>query len=143
MNTHLVRQLTYAGVIPFLLCTLVLGLNIQLPVPESVFETVLMSYTLAIVSFLCGAQWGLALVVPEKTPFNLFVLSNALTLIVWACFLMSCAGLFYLCSALVFAVLLWVDARLFQRSVISRAYYQIRRQVTTIVVACLLIVFLF
>jgi hypothetical protein len=143
MNTHLVRQLTYAGVIPFLLCTLVLGLNIQLPVPESVFETVLMSYTLAIVSFLCGAQWGLALVVPEKTPFNLFVLSNALTLIVWACFLMSCAGLFYLCSALVFAVLLWVDARLFQRSVISRAYYQIRRQITTIVVACLLIVFLF
>lgn len=143
MNIQLVRQLTYAGLIPFLVSAFVLGWGGDAPVGLEFFETVLMSYSLAIISFLCGVHWGVALLFPEKTPLNLFVLSNVLVVAVWLCFLLDCAGLFYLLAALVFAMLLWVDAKLFRCSVLNRVYYQLRKQVTAIVVACLLISLLF
>lgn len=143
MNIQLVRQLTYAGLVPFLVCTLFLGWGIDTPLNLEYFEIMLMSYALAIISFLCGIHWGVALLCPEKAPVNLFVLSNVLVLAVWLCFLLDCAGVFYVLSIIVLAVLLWVDKRLFRRSVFSRLYYQLRKQVTAVVVVCLLITVLF
>ena len=142
MDTQLVKQLTYAGTIPFLLGALALTLNINIPLSKHYFEILLMSYTLAIVSFLSGTHWAIGLLYPEKAPTNLFALSNLLTLLVWFLFAVSCAGLFYLVSAAVFGALLWVDQKLFRASVISRAYFQLRKQATGVVVICLILSFL-
>jgi hypothetical protein len=143
MDTQLVKQLMYAGTVPFLLGALILTLNINVPLSEHYFEIILMSYTLVIVSFLSGIHWAIGLLCPEKSPTNLFILSNAVTLFVWFVFTVSCAGLFFLVSAVVFIVLMWVDQKLFRASVISREYFRLRKQATGVVVICLLLSFAF
>lgn len=143
MNIQLIRQLSYAGLVPFLAGAFLLGWYFEGPVSVLWVETALMSYTLAIIAFLSGVHWAVALFFPEKAPVNLFVLSNALVVAAWLCFLIGCAGLFYVLAILIFAILLWVDQRLFRSSVISRVYFRLRRQVTLIAVACLVISLLF
>ncbi|MDD7804284.1 MAG: DUF3429 domain-containing protein [Endozoicomonas sp. (ex Botrylloides leachii)] len=50
--------LTYAGAIPFIICTVCLSFNIHQILLLGYVEKILSAYGLVILSFLAGAHWG-------------------------------------------------------------------------------------
>ena len=132
--------LTYAGSIPFVLCSVFLINNIQkLPLLGSV-EKILSVYGLVISSFLAGAHWGQHLYI-NKGVWNKFlpILSTALAVLLWLSFLVLDFKMLMVMFVLVFIILFIVDYRLFKIDFITHNYLQTRFFVTTIVVVSLII----
>jgi len=138
-HEYLVRFLVFAGVLPFVaaaalvLMPLLPGINAR-----ALFD----SYLLVILCFLCGSHWGLGLALPGRLPLNVFLLSNAMVLLLWLSHLLLPASLFQLVALAVLLLLLWVDRRLHAAAVIHTWYFIARRRVTLLVALCVGIVLL-
>jgi len=99
------------------------------------------SYGLAILCFLCGAHWATYLYKRDETPFNLFVISNIVVVVIWLTYLLTGQSQLTLASqVLAFAFLLDIDRRLVRVGLVSAHYFRIRLQATIIAVISLLIV---
>ena len=70
-----VQRLGYAGVLPFIFLAIAIYM---LPQPQDLLLDVLATYTFAIICFLAGSWWGLALI---RKNSNGLLLSNALVLL--------------------------------------------------------------
>lgn len=131
--------LTYAGAIPFLLCTLLLVFKVQvIPVLGSV-QTIISIYGLVIASFMNGAHWGQHLRLTDKWSVYLPVTSNINAILLWLSYLMLPFKGFLIVLTVIFTVLLLIDKNLFQANIITQPYYQIRCVITLIVVISLTI----
>ena len=128
------KILTLSGALPFL------GALVLAFYPVAPFDAahIASTYAALIIAFLGGTQWGLFLVFSQKSPINLMVQSNLVTLIAWAGLLvLSVAGAVAL-HALCFLYLLFLDYRLFRSGILPLWYFSLRRLVTLIVIGLLL-----
>ncbi|MAV75801.1 MAG: hypothetical protein CL691_04195 [Cellvibrionales bacterium] len=108
-------------------------------------------YSLAIISFMSGAVWGISLIrsLPEKqlTAFSwqgikkYFYLSNALTLSAWCgLFFAPNSKGFFIISLICFCILLLIDKRFYELNIIDKVYFKSRCLITVGVLACLSII---
>jgi len=126
--------LGYAGVLPFLLATLLVlvpGGHIE-PV-----RTGLLLYSLAIVSFLSGTWWSIALVRAQPV---ILVISNALVIVAWvAAWLLDNAIALWLMAGLLIAAV--TVERGYSMFLPQPAYYRrLRLKLTAIAALSLLMV---
>jgi hypothetical protein len=121
-----------AGLLPYLGLPAALYLD---PHHQSFWAQSLATYTLAIICFLVGAWWGLALI--RRSPLAL-VLSNALVLAAFFGHLLLTPPLFFLLGAVLFLVILLMERRhhMFQRQ--PHYYWRLRLQLSLIAILSLL-----
>jgi len=132
------QVLTYAGALPFLACALLPYAGIaDIPMLGPV-EHVLVSYGLAIASFMAGTLWAARLREPEGNTPPWLLLSNVFVLAVWISALAAPVVVALAVQALVFVLLLWADGRLFAAGLIGRDYWVLRQRISVIVVLALL-----
>lgn len=126
------------GAIPFIACPLLLFFNINaLPLLGSTL-TILMSYSLTIVTFMTGIFWGMSLSKTEKTHPRLFLISNILFLFIWFSYLLLSPPLF-LCSVITSLIAVYfIDSFLYQRGHLQKTYLLVRGIVTGLVVLSLI-----
>lgn len=127
--------LTLMGAAPFLLAAVAPYLGITSIGPLGPPVGIALSYALAIISFLAGAQWGTYLYHGRELPMNLFLWSNAIVLACWFAFLSGSVVASVVVSIAAFIVLLVIDRRLLDLSIIDRHYFRMR--LTATVIACL------
>ena len=128
------KILTLSGALPFL------GALVLAFYPVAPFDAahIASTYAALIIAFLGGTQWGLFLVFSQKSPINLMVQSNLVTLIAWAGLLVLPATGAIAVHALCLLYLLFLDYRLFKSGIIPLWYFSLRRLVTLIVISLLL-----
>lgn len=133
------KYLAYAGTIPFILPTLII-MNSDVHAQWMTGpDLTLHSYGLVIVAFMCGTHWGLYLTQHPQCPINLLVSSNILTLTCWFAYLSQHTALILTSQLCTFLILLVLDTRLYKRRILHKNYYEMRRNVTAIVVFALAI----
>jgi len=103
------------------------------------YDEIAAAYALTILSFMNGIHWGTYLYRHNEISLNLFVTSNVLTVASWIAFLAFTVQMMFFFSMAGFAALLLIDHRLYQQDLMSRPYYETRRNVTFIVIVCLAI----
>lgn len=132
--------LTYAGAIPFILCAVLLGSDIQeLPILGSV-ERILSVYALMISSFLAGAHWGQHLLMMNGLwSRSLPISSNIIAILLWLGFLILSFKMLVAMFVTAFIILLMIDYRLFKLDIITRHYFKTRMLVSAIVIISLII----
>jgi hypothetical protein len=101
-----------------------------------------LTYGTVIISFLSGIHWGLYLSSGQHSSINLLVSSNVLAVVAWLSLVLLAPSVQYLVQGACFTVLLLIDARLVADGVIERWFYQLRKQVTLLVVLCLILVWI-
>ncbi|MCV6614810.1 MAG: DUF3429 domain-containing protein [Cellvibrionaceae bacterium] len=134
---RLYSDLMLAGALPFVCCALALQFGLwELPLLGS-SQTVLAVYGLVIGSFMAGSYWGLYLPQPGKTYLALF--SNAIAIVLWLAYLLLpfVGQLSVYC--LVFLSMLLLDSKLAAGGLISAHYFAMRRLITLLVVASLIL----
>ena len=132
--------LTYAGALPFIICTMYLYMDIyKIPILGPV-KSVLSIYGLVITSFLAGAHWGQHLNVhKEQWQYFLSIVSNIIAVMLWFSFLVLSFKMLMGMFVVAFIVLLIIDYWLYLENVITRYYFQTRLFVSVIVIISLTI----
>lgn len=131
--------LTYAGVLPFVICAVSLVFNLtSIPFLGDI-KQVLSVYSLVIVSFLAGSHWGQHLNLNDNWGIYLPVFSNLTAILVWIGFLVLPFKLIIVTFIITFMALLGIDKKLLQHGLISTRYFHRRCIVTTIVISTLII----
>ena len=134
--------LAYAGALPFVACALLLAMDIAPIDAMGRWASVAAGYGLAIAAFMAGVHWGIYLQQATRAPVNLLLTSNAVTVIVWLTFVLAPVTISLAVTAIAFIALLLVDYRLAGAELISASYLQLRRNVTLLVLSCLLLMVL-
>ncbi|MEM8817046.1 MAG: DUF3429 domain-containing protein [Pseudomonadota bacterium] len=143
-NLRLIKFLTYAGALPFLACALLPYVGIERlgavgRGEEILVADILLSYGLAISSFLAGTLWASELHSPGRTRLPLLLLSNALLLVTWLTALAAPLGIALVTQIVVFGVLLLADRQVFAAGGLDVDYWRLRRRITAIVLLALLL----
>ena len=133
--------LTFAGTIPFIVCALLLALDIDAIRVLGRTEQVLAVYGLVIATFIAGAHWGNHLSLNDNNTwaFRLPILSNIVALLLWLGFLSLSVFGFIVLLILVFLALLLIDYGLHRADIIAKSYFNVRLYVTCIVVISLIV----
>lgn len=134
------RALAFAGTLPFLAGAVMAIAGIESFGPFGSAVRITSSYGLAILCFLCGAHWGTYLYHRDESPFNLFLTSNAVVVVVWLAHLTALPSVALGLQMVAFLYLLYIDRRLLQTGIVSSNYFTVRTQATTAAVIALLIV---
>ena len=130
----LIRTLTFAGVIPFVMAPMMKVGWIALPGIAP--DTWLWSYAVVIGAFMAGAQWGSALSRPDATSLTG---SNLFALAVFALALWGRTPVGVLALAVLFGAQLLLDRRQHRLRLISTGYWQLRCTITPLVCTTLVI----
>ena len=141
MNTrkNLYLYFTYAGIIPFLVCTFLFIFKIQMIPILGAVQKIIGVYGLVIASFMTGVHWGQHLERSDKWSIYLPVTSNIISVLLWLLYLALPFKWLLIAIAISFTVLLYIDKKLFQENLITRKYFYTRCIVTMIVLLALLI----
>lgn len=126
--------LGYAGLLPFLVCTGLLLAPANPALSASAVE-IMRTYAAVIASFLGAIHWGVAM----QDEVHLRVrLRWGVTpaLIAWTLLLLPSGPAFF-GFAMLFAAILFVDVRVLP--LLDSSYRQLRMQLSTIVIACMLV----
>ena len=130
----LIRTLTFAGVIPFVMAPMMKVGWIALPGIAP--NTWLWSYAVVIGAFMAGVQWGSALLRPDATSLTG---SNLFALAVFALALWGRTPVGVLALAVLFGAQLLLDHRQHRLRLISTGYWQLRCTITPLVCTALVI----
>jgi hypothetical protein len=128
-KTKLVKRLTYAGTLPLLFCTFA----VLVPVRGIDAMRVALCYGAIIVSFLCGVQWAVFLLLGDRCRRNLLLYSNAIALAAWLALLITPRCLAFCMLGLCFLALLKLDLELSANGVYPAWYARLRINATIIV----------
>ena len=128
------KVLTLSGALPFLGALALVFFPI-LPLNAAHLAS---TYAALIIAFVAGTQWGLFLTFSQRSPIDLMIHSNIVTLIAWMGLLFSPVVLALALQGLCFLYLLYLDRRLLLSGIIPQWYFSLRRLVTAIVVVTLL-----
>ena len=131
--------LAYAGLLPFIICSICLALNVKVIPLFGATEKLLSIYSLVITTFMAGSHWGQHLNLDNKWSYYLPILSNVLTITLFLGFLVLPFKLLLAAFITALLILLVIDKRLFQHGLITRQYFRTRCLVTAIVVVTLII----
>ena len=132
--SELIRTLTFAGVIPFVMAPMMKVGWIALPGIAP--DTWLWSYAVVIGASMAGAQWGSALSRPDATSLTG---SNLFALAVFALALWGRTPVGVLALAVLFGAQLLLDHRQHRLRLISTGYWQLRCTITPLVCTALVI----
>ena len=91
---------------------------------------------------MCGAHWGTYLYKDKQCRVNLFITSNLIALTCWFCVLTEHVMAMLISQLIAFASLLLLDFWLTNKQVITSAYFKTRFNVSTIVMAALMLTLL-
>ena len=131
--------LAYLGGFPFLACAIIKLFNIQffLNLGDVIHLSVI--YALMICSFMAGTHWGMFF--NKKTSQLTYLLwsSNLQVILLYVLFFLLPLKLMLWAEALSFIFLLFVDYKLKKTNITPALYFQMRIQVTSVVIICLLI----
>ena len=136
LNNHppvIIRTLTFAGVIPFVMAPMMKAGWIALPSTSP--DIWLWSYAVVISTFMAGAQWGSAL---SRADAVSLVGSNVFALAVFALALWVQRPARMLVHAVLFATQLLLDYSQQRLGLISQGYWRLRCTITPLV--CLMLV---
>lgn len=89
-------------------------------------------YGLGIVCFLTGIHWATQLYLPTRSPFNLFIASNVVFLIVLGAFLAASIEVALAAQILGLLAILAIDVRLRRAELLSAGYLRVRYAATAI-----------
>lgn len=129
------RSLAALGAIPFIAAVLAHFAGVA----EYHTTSLSLTYGAVIISFLSGIHWGVYLTHSQETRINLLISSNLLAILAWLSLLFLVPVTQYLIQITCFIILVLIDRRLTIDGVIERWFYQLRKHITLLVVACLLI----
>ena len=139
-NKVVSKALTLAGALPFVACALLPLLGINSISPLGRLDMVAAGYGFGILSFVAGTHWAFQLLRPSDTPFNLFIASNVLFLLVWAGWVIAPLNWALIIQSLAFIFLLHVDRRLAARGITSADYVRIRSFATGTAIVSLVLI---
>ena len=147
LNKNAFILLMYLGALPFITGAVLSLLSIDNLLIDRLLwlETVkpiVSLYALIIVVFMAGVLWGVMLPNKAGTVFSQsnFLISNVITLAPWFVYLFfPDSSVFLLVTAFAFLWLLVIDKQLYQQQLITKNYYQARKNVSAVVVLSLLI----
>lgn len=129
------KGLTLLGAIPFVAAVLaqIAGM--------AHYHTAYLSLTYGaiIISFLSGIHWGLYITHAKAKRINLLVSSNILALLAWLSLLLLVPVTQYLIQITCFISLLLIDRQLAADGAIEAWFYQLRLQISSLVIICLLL----
>lgn len=129
------KGLTLLGAIPFVAAVLaqIAGM--------AHYHTAYLSLTYGaiIISFLSGIHWGLYITHAKAKRINLLVSSNILALLAWLSLLLLVPVTQYLIQITCFISLLLIDRQLAADGAIEAWFYQLRLQISSLVIICLLV----
>ncbi|QDC43242.1 DUF3429 domain-containing protein [Methylophilus medardicus] len=129
------KALTLLGAIPFVAAVLaqIAGM--------AHYHTAYLSLTYGaiIISFLSGIHWGLYITHAKAKRINLLVSSNILALLAWLSLLLLVPVTQYLIQITCFISLLLIDRQLAADGAIEAWFYQLRLQISSLVIICLLL----
>lgn len=136
---QLAKMLAFSGLIPFVAGALAHVSDYA----AGSLQPMVLTYATVIISFLCGMHWGIFLSQAAATRLNLLLTSNLIVLLVWVSHLMFTPAWQILVQISCFSLLLLVDRKLAAEGVIERWFYQLRKQVSLLVLVCLLILLVY
>jgi len=129
------KGLTLLGAIPFVAAVLaqIAGM--------AHYHTAYLSLTYGaiIISFLSGIHWGLYITHAKAKRINLLLSSNILALLAWLSLLLLVPVTQYLIQITCFISLLLIDRQLAADGAIEAWFYQLRLQISSLVIICLLL----
>ena len=131
--------LTYAGLLPFIICSTCLALDIKVFPLLGATEKLLSIYSLVITTFMAGSHWGQHLNLDNKWSYYLPKLSNVLIIALFLGFLVLPFKLLLAAFIATLLILLVIDKKLVQHGLITKQYFHTRCLVTAIVVVTLII----
>ena len=137
-NKQTITNLTLMGLLPFLISTFLSIFNISFFSININASFIFITYGSIILSFLAGTTWGVVLRSEKPRPL-LFITSNAVAILAWiAAMNAQYTSLYILLVG--FAIQLLVDRRLTLDHTHAKWYYNIRKNVTYVVIICTVII---
>lgn len=135
---RLIHLLTYSGGIPFI----IYAISSIFDYPknyEQIISNSIDIYSLLIISFISGSHWGLSLNNDKKV--NVLILSNVIVLGIWFAYIFQ----FYFKSVFLtaFTILLWIDYAYLCIEKMNRWYFELRRNISLIVLLSLILGIIF
>ncbi len=125
-DRRLYSVLALAGALPFVACALLPLAGVDAIEPLGDLHELAARYGLAILCFLTGIHWATFLYKPEKSPANLFVISNAVFLVVWVSYELVELRFALATQFVAFVMLLAIDGRILVNRIITQHYFRIR-----------------
>lgn len=125
--------LTYFGTVPFVLFSLVMALGNENTLGFIDVEFFFYSYSLAIVSFVCGTQWGTIIRNKDANLENILILSNVITLSAWIAASFNDKSYTLIFNSFCFLALLASDFYIWKKKLITSDYFKTRAIATSIV----------
>jgi hypothetical protein len=125
-----------AGLVPFIAATVMLLVGAEQT--DLFWRSVLLGYSVAILSFLGGVQWGLVMQHNDQRDWLRYSASVAPAIVAWIAFLLPQPAQFPILAA-GFVLALIYDLSVVGRAEVPRWYRYLRWPLTIVVVACLLL----
>jgi len=139
--------LAYLGVLPFIVCAVVLllGSTLNLGMYTPLALQAITTYAAVIVSFLGGIQWGIGVITQEQQPQtarSLFLLSIVPSLLAWAMLFLPATNSRIIVAIFLLGFVWIIDALLHLQKVIPSWFFKLRSIVSAIAVSCLIVALL-
>lgn len=131
-DERLYTILALAGASPFVACALLPLAGVDAVEPLGNLHELAARYGLAIICFLTGIHWATFLYKREKSPANLFVVSNAIFLVVWLAYELVALPFALATQFVAFAMLLAIDFRILTARAITPHYFRTRAIATAL-----------
>lgn len=132
--------LMVTGAAPFLACALLPFMGVEEITGLGRLDQLASSYSVAILCFLTGVHWATQLYEREAAPFDLFIASNAIFLVVWITYVAADLQWALVTQLLAFPLLLAIDSRLSDKGLITAHYLRVRVVATALACASLLLI---
>ena len=136
--------LSYAGLIPFVLLTILLFIDIN-PLSSLVsVQNVLSVYGILIASFVAGSHWGISLSLPEDLHLTFIViLTNIIAILLWLGFLFLSFRMLLLMLISIFIIELISDYIIYSKHATDKIYMKSRFYVSSILIITLFFIWYF
>lgn len=131
-DQRLYTVLALAGAMPFVACAILPLLGVESVPPLGDLHELAARYGLAIICFLTGIHWATFLYKRDKSPANLFIISNAMFLVVWFAYELVDLKFALATQFVAFAMLLAIDFRILTAGAITPDYFRTRTIATAL-----------
>jgi|SRR5210317_1106142 hypothetical protein len=128
------------GLTPFLACALLPFIGVEEISGLGRLDQLASSYGMAILCFLTGVHWATQLYSSDAVPFNLFIGSNVIFLVVWIAYVFTDLPWALATQLAAFPLLFAIDSRLLREGLISGHYLLMRGIATALACFSLLLI---